>query len=73
MLDRIILTVFGVLSPLALLVGAFGFWRAVKASKRKDSELTIFVWAALGLAGFVFSLVSFAYFLLPILSARLFD
>lgn len=73
MLDSIILTVFGVLSPLALAIGIFGFWMAVKASKRKDTELTIFVWSALGLAGFVFSLVSFAYFLLPILSARLFD
>jgi len=73
MLDSIILTVFGVLSPLALLVGVFAFWRAVRASKRKESELTIFAWSALGLAGFVFSFVSFAYFLLPILSARLFD
>jgi hypothetical protein len=73
MLDNIILLVFGVLSPLALAVGFFGFWMAVRASKLKEADLRMFFWAVLGLAGFVFSLVSFAYFLLPILSARLFD
>ena len=71
MLDNLILLVFGILSPLTLAVGFFGFWRAIQASKRKDSDLRMFFWAALGLAGFVFSLVSFVYFLLPIISARL--
>jgi hypothetical protein len=72
MLDNIILVIFSIFSSVALVVGFFGFWMALKASKRKDTELKMFAWAVLGLAGFVFSLVSFAYFLLPILTARLF-
>ena len=70
MLDNLILLVFGILTPFALAVGVFGFWMAIRASKRKESDLRMFFWAVLGLAGFVFSMVSFVYFLLPIISAR---
>lgn len=70
-MDNIILIIFGPLCTLALGLGIFSFLRATKHARRPDGEGKMITWAIIGLAGFVFSLVSFVYFLLPIIIARL--
>jgi anaerobic C4-dicarboxylate transporter len=72
-MDNIILIVFGILSSLSTAFGVFSFWRAAKYARRNDSEAKMIAWAVAGLAGLVFGTVSFVYFILPILSARLFS
>jgi hypothetical protein len=70
-MDNIILIVFGPLSVLALGLGIASFWMATKHAKRPNGEGKMITWAIVGLAGFIFSLTSFVYFILPILVARL--
>ena len=70
-MDNMILIVMGTLSALALALGVVSFRMAIKHAKRKEGEGKMVTWAIVGLAGFVFSTVSFVYFILPILIARL--
>lgn len=60
------------LSTLALAVGVVAFGLALKYAKKKDSEGKMIAWAFVGLAGIVFSGMSWAYFLIPILINRYF-
>lgn len=72
MIDNIILLVFGFLSTAALVVGIVSFRIAMKCARRNVQEMKMITWTIVGLGGFIFAAVSWAYFLLPILSARLF-
>lgn len=71
-MDNILLVVFGGLSTLALAVGVVAFTLALKYAKKKDGEGKMIAWAIVGLAGIVFSGMSWAYFLIPILIKRYF-
>ena len=73
MIDNIILIVFGTLSTIALIVGILSFRLAMKYAKRNDKEMKMITWTIVGLGGFIFAAVSWAYFLFPIVFARLFN
>ncbi len=70
--DNILLIIFGVLSTIALAIGALGVYLAMKNAKKNDSELKMVFWAVVALAGFTFGGMSWAYFIIPILANRLF-
>ncbi|MCX6121092.1 MAG: hypothetical protein NTX44_05690 [Ignavibacteriales bacterium] len=70
--DNILLLIFGILSTLALLIGCFAIYFAVKNARKKDGELMMVFWAVIALAGLTFAGMSWAYFLIPILVNRLF-
>lgn len=72
MLDNIILVVAGILSTVGLIVGTLSFRFAMKHARKEDQEMKMISWTIVGMAGFVFSAVSFVYFILPILIARYF-
>jgi len=44
----------------------------MKHARKEDQEMKMISWTIVGMAGFVFSAVSFVYFILPILVARYF-
>jgi hypothetical protein len=70
--DKILLTVFGILSTIALFVGGFATYLAVKSARKKEGELMMVFWAVIALAGLTFAGMCFAYFLIPILINHLF-
>ncbi|MBM4169660.1 MAG: hypothetical protein FJ215_10990 [Ignavibacteria bacterium] len=72
MLDDIILLVVGILSIGGLTLGALSFRIAMKHARKGDQEMKMISWTILGMGGFIFSAVSFVYFILPILLARYF-
>ncbi|MBI2619479.1 MAG: hypothetical protein HYW57_05305 [Ignavibacteriales bacterium] len=47
--DNLLLLVFGVLSTLALTVGGFSFYMAVRYAKKPDGEMKMVAWALVGL------------------------
>jgi heme/copper-type cytochrome/quinol oxidase subunit 3 len=70
--DNMLLTVFGILSTIGLLVGGFAVYLAMKSAKKKDGELMMAFWAFVALAGLTFAGMSWAYFIVPILANRWF-
>lgn len=72
MSDNFVLTVFGILSTIGLLVGGIAIYLAMQSAKKKDGELMMAFWAFVALAGLTFAGMSWAYFIIPILSNRLF-
>jgi heme/copper-type cytochrome/quinol oxidase subunit 3 len=70
--DKLLLIIFGILSTIALLVGCFAVYFALKNARKKDGELMMVFWAVVALGGFTFAGMSWAYFLIPILVNRLF-
>jgi heme/copper-type cytochrome/quinol oxidase subunit 3 len=70
--DNFLLMVFGILSTLALLVGGLAVYFAMKSAKKPDGELMMAFWSVVALAGLTFAGMSWAYFIIPILSNRLF-
>lgn len=71
-MDNILLLVFGVLSVVAFVIGLVAFTLALKYARKSDGEGKMVAWAFVGLAGIVFSGMSWAYFLIPILVRRYF-
>jgi len=70
--DNLLLIVFGILSTIGLLVGGLAIYLAMQSAKKKDGELMMAFWAFTALAGLTFAGMSWAYFIIPILSNRLF-
>jgi heme/copper-type cytochrome/quinol oxidase subunit 3 len=70
--DNLLLIVFGILSSIGLLVGGIAIYLAMQSAKKKDGELMMAFWAFVALAGLTFAGMSWAYFIIPILSNRLF-
>ena len=73
MSDNLLLAVFGILSTLALVIGVFALYLAVKNAKKKEGEIKMALWSFVALAGFVFAGMCWAYFLIPILMNHLFN
>ena len=72
MSDNTLLIVFGILSTIGLLVGGIAIYLAMKNAKKSDGELWMAFWAVVALAGLTFAGMCWAYFLIPIISNRLF-
>jgi uncharacterized BrkB/YihY/UPF0761 family membrane protein len=70
--DSIVLIVAGIFTLLCLSVGGIGMLRAVKATKKNDGELAMVLWSVLALGGLSFGAMCIAYFIIPIISNRLF-
>jgi hypothetical protein len=70
--DNILLIAFGILSTLGFLVGSAAIYLAMKNAKKKDGELMMVFWACVALAGLTFAGMSWAYFILPILTNKIF-
>jgi hypothetical protein len=70
--DNILLMVFGILSTIAFCIGGLGFYFALRNAKKKDGELKMALWSVVALAGLTFAGMSWAYFIIPILSNKLF-
>jgi len=70
--DNILIIVFGILSSLALIVAGIAIYFAMQHAKRNDSELKMAFWAVVALAGLTFAGMSWAYFIIPIISNHLF-
>ena len=72
MSDRFLFIVFGVLSTIALGVGALGVYQAVRIAKKHGSEIKMALWSFVALAGLCFAGMAWAYFLIPIILNHLF-
>jgi len=70
--DNMLLLVFGILSTIGLLVGGIAVYFAMRVAKKNESELKMAFWAFIALAGLTFAGMSWAYFIIPILSNRFF-
>jgi heme/copper-type cytochrome/quinol oxidase subunit 3 len=70
--DNLLLLIFGILSTIALLVGGVAVYFAMKSAKKKNGELAMAFWSVLALASLTFAGMCWAYFLIPIITNRLF-
>jgi hypothetical protein len=70
--DNILVTVFGSLSIIALIVGGLGVYFAIQNAKKNESELKMAFWSVVALAGLTFAGMCWAYFLIPIIAQHLF-
>lgn len=70
--DNLLLLIFGVLSTVSLSVGILAVYLAMKTARKNESEIKMALWSVVALAGFSFSGMCWAYFLIPLLIHKLF-
>jgi len=70
--DNLLLIIFGILSTISLFIGGIAIHLAMKNARKNDGELWMAFWAVIALAGLTFSGMCWAYFLIPIITNRIF-
>ncbi len=70
--DNLLFIIFGTLSVIAIFLGGFSLYFAMKNAKKSNKELMMVFWSVIALASFTFAGMCWAYFLIPIIANHLF-